>query len=58
MKRGMEARDFSRVRLHIYERFEKPLVADGWDVIIFVPSEEEDADRITCGNTLIAKTSK
>lgn len=39
----------------VYERFEKPLVKAGWQVIVFVPSEEEDADRITCGNSLIAK---
>ena len=39
----------------VYERFEKPLVKDGWDVIVFVPSEEEDSDRITCGNSLIAR---
>jgi 23S rRNA (adenine2503-C2)-methyltransferase len=38
----------------VYEKFEKPLVEDGWDVIVFVPSEEEDRDRITCGNSLIA----
>lgn len=38
----------------VYEQFEKPLVEDGWDVIVFVPSAEEDADRITCGNSLIA----
>lgn len=41
---------------NVYEKFEKPLVAEGWDVIVFVPSEEEDADRITCGNALIAST--
>lgn len=39
-------------------KFERPLVDAGWDVIVFVPSEEEDADRITCGNSLIAKASK
>lgn len=38
----------------VYEQFEKPLVEDGWDVIVFIPSAEEDADRITCGNSLIA----
>lgn len=38
----------------VYEKFEQPLVDDGWDVIVFVPSREEDADRITCGNSLIA----
>ena len=37
----------------IYSKFEEPLVKDDWDVIVFVPSQEEDSDRITCGNTLI-----
>jgi Fe-S-cluster redox enzyme-like protein len=37
----------------IYSKFEEPLVKDCWDVIVFVPSQEEDSDRITCGNTLI-----
>ena len=39
----------------VYEKFEKPLVEHGWDVIVFIPSEEEDSDRITCGNSLIAR---
>lgn len=38
----------------VYRKFEHPLVAEGWDVIVFVPSKEEDSDRITCGNALIA----
>lgn len=38
----------------VYERFEQPLTDAGWDVIVFVPSAEEDEDRITCGNALIA----
>lgn len=38
----------------VYEQFEQPLVNDGWDVIVFVPSKEEDEDRITCGNSLIS----
>ena len=42
----------------IYEKFEKPLVEDGWDVIVFIPSKEEDEDRITCGNALIAVNTK
>ncbi len=42
----------------VYERFEKPLVEAGWQVIVFVPSEEEDSDRITCGNSLIAEASR
>ncbi|MGN1218119.1 MAG: Fe-S-oxidoreductase [Phocaeicola sp.] len=42
----------------VYEKFEQPLVDNGWDVIVFVPSKEEDADRITCGNSLIALGAK
>lgn len=38
----------------VYEKFEKPLLEHGWEVIVFVPSYEEDSDRITCGNALIA----
>lgn len=40
---------------NVYRQFEQPLLAEGWDVIVFVPSEEEDADRITCGNALISE---
>lgn len=39
----------------VYRKFEQPLLDEGWDVIVFVPSVEEDADRITCGNALIAE---
>ena len=42
----------------VYEKFEKPLVERGWDVIVFIPSAEEDSDRITCGNSLIALAEK
>ena len=38
----------------VYRDFEQPLVKKGWDVIVFVPSKEEDSDRITCGNALIS----
>lgn len=38
----------------VYREFERPLVEEGWDVIVFVPSKEEDSDRITCGNALIS----
>ena len=40
--------------LDVYEEFEQPLVDAGWDVLVFIPSKEEDSDRITCGNSLIA----
>ena len=42
----------------VYEKFEQPLVNAGWDVIVFIPSKEEDEDRITCGNALIASCVK
>ena len=42
----------------VYRQFEEPLLAEGWDVIVFVPSKEEDSDRITCGNALIAVASE
>lgn len=38
----------------VYRNFEQPLLEEGWDVIVFVPSQEEDSDRITCGNALIS----
>lgn len=38
----------------VYRDFERPLLEEGWDVIVFVPSKEEDSDRITCGNALIS----
>ena len=41
-------------RYDVYEQFKTPLVNAGWDVIVFVPSKEEDSDRITCGNALLA----
>lgn len=43
---------------NVYRKFEQPLVEAGWDVIVFVPSEEEDNDRITCGNALITYLHK
>lgn len=39
----------------VYKKFEQPLLNYGWDVIVFVPSKEEDSDRITCGNALISE---
>ena len=38
----------------VYRQFEKPLIDECWQVIVFVPSKEEDSDRITCGNALIS----
>jgi 23S rRNA (adenine2503-C2)-methyltransferase len=38
----------------VYRQFEEPLLAEGWEVIVFIPSLEEDEDRITCGNALLS----
>ena len=37
----------------VNRQFEQPLLDAGWDVIVFIPSLEEDEDRITCGNALL-----
>jgi len=42
----------------VYRQFEEPLLEEGWDVIVFVPSKEEDDDRITCGNALLSSFNK
>ena len=42
----------------VYKQFEEPLLAEGWDVIVFIPSKEEDEDRITCGNALLSMEKK
>lgn len=41
----------------VYRKFEQPLLDAGWDVIVFIPSKEEDEDRITCGNALLSNES-
>lgn len=41
----------------VYKQFEQPLIEEGWDVIVFIPSVEEDEDRITCGNALLSVVS-
>lgn len=40
-----------------YERVEEKLKSVGFDVIVFMPSREEDESRITCGNAILAKES-
>jgi 23S rRNA (adenine2503-C2)-methyltransferase len=42
----------------VYRQFEEPLLELGWDVIVFIPSKEEDEDRITCGNALISNSKE
>ena len=37
-----------------YENVEKSLKKVGFDVIVFIPSKEEDESRITCGNAILS----
>ena len=37
-----------------YKQVEENLKAAGYDVIVFIPSKEEDESRITCGNAILA----
>lgn len=37
-----------------HEDIERQLKGIGYDVIVFIPSAEEDASRITCGNAILA----
>jgi 23S rRNA (adenine2503-C2)-methyltransferase len=41
-----------------YEPVEDDLKAAGFDVIVFVPSVEEDKSRITCGNAILSDLGK
>lgn len=37
-----------------YQKAEKDLIRAGFDVLIFVPSSDEDEGRITCGNAILS----
>lgn len=37
-----------------YDKVEKELKAEGFDVIVFIPSHEEDESKITCGNAILS----
>lgn len=39
-----------------YKQYEEDLKAIGYDVIVFLPSIEEDLGRITCGNAILSGT--
>ena len=39
---------------HPYKKVEEDLKKEGFDVLVFVPSEEEDESKITCGNAILA----
>jgi 23S rRNA (adenine2503-C2)-methyltransferase len=50
---GLDVGDSYR-NFHPYAEHEQALVDAGFDVIVFVPSEEEDLGRITCGNAILS----
>lgn len=52
LENGLEVSEYTDY--NVYRKFEQPLLDEVWDVIVFVPSREEDSGRITCGNALIA----
>jgi 23S rRNA (adenine2503-C2)-methyltransferase len=41
-----------------YKETEESLKAEGFDVIVFIPSKEEDESKITCGNAILATGTK
>lgn len=45
-------------RYYPYQEAEKNLKKAGFDVIVFVPSKEEDESRITCGNAILSDVSE
>ena len=41
-------------RYYPYKEVEEALKAEGFEVIVFIPSKEEDESRITCGNAILS----
>jgi len=41
-----------------YKEIEENLKDVGYDVLVFVPSKEEDESRITCGNVILSENNK
>ena len=37
-----------------YQKAEKDLIDNGFDVLVFIPSMDEDEGRITCGNAILS----
>ena len=42
----------------VYETFEKEFLELGWDVMVFLDSQKEDDDGLTCGNLLLSNISE
>jgi 23S rRNA (adenine2503-C2)-methyltransferase len=41
-----------------YKKVESDLKNEGFNVIVFIPSKEEDESKITCGNAILSNKSK
>jgi 23S rRNA (adenine2503-C2)-methyltransferase len=54
-KNGMSALD-GYTTYNSYRGVEAELKCYGFDVLVFVPSKEEDESRITCGNAILSET--
>ena len=39
-----------------YQEVERELINEGFDVLVFIPSSDEDEGRITCGNAILSGT--
>lgn len=39
-----------------YQEAERNLINEGFDVLVFIPSSDEDKGRITCGNAILSGT--
>lgn len=53
---GLETHD-GYERYYPYKDIENRLKSVGYDVIVFVPSHEEDNSKITCGNAILSEAS-
>lgn len=42
--------------IYPYKKIEEDLKNEGYDVLVFIASHEEDTSRITCGNAILAGT--
>jgi 23S rRNA (adenine2503-C2)-methyltransferase len=52
-KNGLITKD-GYTNYYPYKKVEEDLKKNGFDVIVFVPSKEEDESKITCGNAILA----
>jgi 23S rRNA (adenine2503-C2)-methyltransferase len=53
ISRGMLTED-GYSNFYPYQKHEQELKQAGFDVIVFIPSREEDESRITCGNAILS----